>query len=64
MFVKPLNGQQVIDPDFGELLPPEGRRVEDNQYWQRRIMDGDVEVAADPNDAKAAASPTADPKKA
>ena len=42
MFLKPANGTTVPDPDRGDTLPPEGRTVEFNQYWQRRIADGDV----------------------
>ncbi len=53
IFVKPLNGLSVPDPDHGDMLPIGGRLVNDNQYWQRRIADGSVEL--DP--AGVAASP-------
>lgn len=42
MFVKPVNGRQVPDPDRGDLLPEAGREVEPNQFWNRRVADGDV----------------------
>jgi len=46
MFVKPVAGRKVPDPVRGDLLPAEGREVEPQQYWDRRIDDGDViEVA-------------------
>lgn len=46
MFVKPVAGRLVPDPDRGDALPPEGRNVEPTQYWQRRIADGDVVEAS------------------
>ena len=55
MYVKPLNGRQVPDPAHGDILPVEGRYVVDDQYWQRRILDGDIEVADAPVEAKPAA---------
>ncbi len=42
MYIKPTQGRQVPDPYAGGFLPPEGREVEANQYWLRRIEDGDV----------------------
>lgn len=44
MFVKPLDGRSVPDPDRGDLLPEEGREVSQNQYWYRRQLDGDVVI--------------------
>jgi hypothetical protein len=46
MFVKPVENRQVPDPVRGDTLPPEGREVEPIQYWQRRLVDGDVVEAA------------------
>ena len=46
MYVKPTEGRQVPDPARGDHLPPEGRNVEPSQYWQRRVIDGDVVEAA------------------
>lgn len=42
MYVIPTKGRQVIDPTIGDSLPSEGREVEANQYWLRRVEDGDV----------------------
>lgn len=42
MHVKPVTGRQVPDPDKGGFLAQEGRDVEANVYWLRRIADGDV----------------------
>ena len=43
MFIKPLSERKVPDPFSGDILPENGREVEINQYWYRRIEDGDVE---------------------
>ena len=43
MFVKPVAGRSVPDPVHGDLLPVKGRNVEQNNYWLRRLMAGDVE---------------------
>ena len=42
MQVKPVSGRQVPDPEKGGFFPPEGREVEANVYWLRRLEDGDV----------------------
>ena len=55
MFVKPVEGRHVPDPQRGDTLPAEGREVEPTQYWQRRVADGDVveaEVASTPPKTK------------
>ncbi|QIM43936.1 DUF2635 domain-containing protein [Leclercia adecarboxylata] len=44
MFVKPKNGRSVHDPARVDLLPEEGRNVEESQYWYRREIDGDIEI--------------------
>lgn len=46
MYVKPVSGRQVPDPEKGGYLPEEGREVEPNVYWLRREQDGDVTVVA------------------
>lgn len=43
MFVKPVEGRQVPDPEKGGVLPSDGRVVEPTAYWLRRVADGDVE---------------------
>lgn len=42
MFVKPLKGRSVHDPARGDLLPVEGRNVEESSYWLRREAAGDI----------------------
>jgi hypothetical protein len=51
MFVKPVPGRQVPDPDRGGYLSEDGRTVELTQYWLRRKADGDV-IEAKPSAAK------------
>lgn len=59
MYVKPaprqIEGMPLVvrDPDFKDLLPPEGRDVPESDYWQRRLRDGDVVLADAPRAAKA-----------
>lgn len=54
MYVIPTEGRQIPDPARGDTLPPEGRTVEPSQYWQRRVIDGDVtETSATPAAAPA-----------
>lgn len=54
MFVKPaartVEGAPLVvrDPDLRDLLPAEGRDVPETQYWQRRLMEGDVVLAEPP----------------
>lgn len=48
MYVKPVSGRQIPDPDKGGFLPAEGGEVESNQYWLRRIADGDVTQISQP----------------
>lgn len=47
MYVKAAPGLVIRDPVFLDLLPPEGREVPESDYWQRRLLDGDV-VQAEP----------------
>ncbi len=42
MFVKPVKGRSVPDPARGDLLPAEGRKVDENNYWLRREAAGDI----------------------
>ncbi len=44
MFIKPVLGRHVPDPERGGVLPIEGREVEPTQYWLRRCNDGDVVI--------------------
>ncbi|EFB7254706.1 DUF2635 domain-containing protein [Escherichia coli] len=52
MFVKPNNGRSVHDPARGDLLPPEGRNVDESQYWYRREIDGDIKIVQPGNEAE------------
>lgn len=50
MYVKPVSGRDVPDPEKGGYLPADGREVEPNVYWLRRLSDGDV-TDTEPGDA-------------
>jgi len=43
MQIRPKRGRSVPDPARGDLLPAEGRSVEESSYWLRRLADGDIE---------------------
>jgi hypothetical protein len=51
MFVKPAQPELLVPvpgaAPHERWLPPEGREVPDDQYWRRRIADGEV-IACDP----------------
>ncbi|MFH5924553.1 DUF2635 domain-containing protein [Roseomonas xinghualingensis] len=64
MYVKPAKGLQIPDPELGDFLPKEGRRVTPSEYWTRRILDKDVtevDPPAEPKPEKAAEAPTTAP---
>lgn len=48
LFIKPVNGARVLNPHTSppSPLPAEGLRVANSSYWQRRLADGVVELAA------------------
>jgi len=49
MLVKPAAGRSVRDPISYVLLTDEGREVpDDDPFWNRRILDGDVTVEEAP----------------
>lgn len=52
MKVMPVAGRAVRDPLLRDLVPPEGRTVPRDEYWLRRLRDGDVTEA--PTDTPAA----------
>jgi Protein of unknown function (DUF2635) len=75
MKVRPTPGRAVRDPETMQLLPDEGGIVrDDDPFWTRRVLDGDVEVMPDdppPDTLSGAASgapasargkPAADPR--
>lgn len=44
IFVKPCDGKRVRDPmNNNAVIPAGGKRVQQNGYWTRRLLDGDVE---------------------
>lgn len=44
MFIRPKNGILIRDPKTNLYVLPEGKTVENNSFWRRRIKDGDVYV--------------------
>lgn len=42
MFVQPIAGQVVPDPERGGFLPKNGAEVPENQYWLRRESAGEI----------------------
>lgn len=55
-FIRPRAGLIVRDPGLAAQnapLPPEGKAVPWNSYWQRRLDDGDVEIVEAPARANA-----------
>lgn len=48
MFVKPAPARAVRDPMSRLLLPAEGAIVPESQFWHRRLLFGDVVLAAPP----------------
>ena len=53
-YLKPKEGLKVRDAQRGDHLPPEGREVELDRYWRRRIADGDVVEVRPPQKPKLA----------
>ncbi|MBC3486721.1 DUF2635 domain-containing protein [Pseudomonas sp. SWRI50] len=53
--VYPVDGRVTPDPAMGDTVPAEGRTVELDIYWQRRLNDGDV-TNEEPAKAKAKAT--------
>ena len=55
IYVKPIEGRAVPDPEKGyQLLPKEGGLVPNNAYWQRRLKDQDVIKPEAPEESPAA----------
>lgn len=53
IFVKSVEGREVFIHGTTTIVPSDGIEVEDSSYWQRRLNDGDVELATKPKTAKA-----------
>lgn len=59
MKIIPAEGRAVRDPNTLRLVPPEGAIVpDDDPFWTRRVLDGDVSIVID--DPPAADPPPAD----
>lgn len=52
MHLKPVKGRVVIDPATGQPVPETGARIIPNQYWYRRLADGDVTEFKPPKEKK------------
>lgn len=46
-FIKPKDGLTVRDPENQRALPPHGKGVAWNSFWQRRLDDQDVELTTE-----------------
>ena len=47
----PREGQSVLDPQTRVIVPPEGKMVSAfDEYWVRRVTDGDGTLADPPAD--------------
>ncbi len=60
IFVRPRTGLTLRDPKTGRVLPPEGASVVEDNFWRRRICDGDVTVVAPTPGTPAPAAPSTD----
>ncbi len=60
VYLIPQGGKKVRDIDRGDHLPPEGREVDMQTYWRRRINDGDVTIGKKPAPARKPKSDPAD----
>ena len=58
LHVKPKDGLVVIQPEISHVyaMPPEGAMVEDNNYYQRLLAAGDIELI--PPKSTASKAPT------
>jgi hypothetical protein len=61
VLVVPIAGRTVLLPKLNMPLPAEGRDVDFDAYWQRRMLDGDVTVTF-PDQAPAATGPAIVPQ--
>ena len=53
IFIKPAAGLKVRHVEkIVSFIPEEGEWVEDNSIWQRRLNEGDVYLAEDPQQEK------------
>jgi hypothetical protein len=45
--IKPADGLKVRDPFRGDFLPQDGRLVDRNSYWIRRLNEASVTLVED-----------------
>ncbi len=64
VYVAPLTDPAVRAPVDGARLPPEGRAVTWSEYWHRRLLDGDIELAEAPPEEPEAPAPESKPLEA
>ncbi len=50
MFVTPAKGLKVRDPRNHQVLPAGGAVVPLDQFWRRRLADGDVNESKPPSE--------------
>lgn len=62
MYLKPAQGLIVRDPHTRQPLPAEGREVQLNEWWARRLRVGDV-VEVQPTPAPLLRAPEPDEDK-
>lgn len=50
IYLKPTKGARVLNPDARppQPLPDQGLRVPDTLYWQRKLLEGAVELVLPP----------------
>jgi len=48
MFVRPAPGVRVRNPQNRQHIPESGAHVPRDQFWMRRLADGDVLIADEP----------------
>ncbi|QBH96787.1 DUF2635 domain-containing protein [Limnobaculum zhutongyuii] len=44
LHIRPVAGRVVRDPETNAPLASQGEKKPKTSYWQRRLMDGDVEL--------------------
>ncbi|MDN0095101.1 DUF2635 domain-containing protein [Yersinia rohdei] len=62
MHVIPKDGRSVPDPVRGDFLPADGRNVDENIYWHRRIASGEVTIKAAEPEETALLAPIVQPE--
>lgn len=50
--IKPKSGLKIRDPFHADFLPDNGRDVQKNSYWIRRLKEGSVTLVEEAQPAK------------